>query len=256
MRSNKLKEPIVILQTSYGNIKIKLYNETPIHRDNFLKLAEEGFYKDLTFHRVIKDFMIQGGDPKTRSNPNMSSEEDTIMGNTIPAEIKFPLYFNKRGALAAARWGDAENPTKASDASQFYIVTGQLKFDDKLNEIEKQRLERLKQSIYNELQSSNMDTIKTLYKEGNRSGITDLRNQWRELSEKQANERKNEILYTEEQREFYKIRGGAPHLDNEYTVFGEVIEGMDIVEKIENARTNEKDKPLNNIFMNIIVVEK
>ncbi len=112
MRSNKLKEPIVILQTSYGNIKIKLYNETPIHRDNFLKLAEEGFYKDLTFHRVIKDFMIQGGDPKTRSNPNMSSEEDTIMGNTIPAEIKFPLYFNKRGALLAHRGGDVGNPPK------------------------------------------------------------------------------------------------------------------------------------------------
>lgn len=256
MCSNKPKEPIVIIQTSYGNIKIKLYNETPAHRDNFLKLAEEGFYKDLTFHRIIKDFMIQGGDPKTRSNPNMSSEEDTIMGNTIPAEIKFPLYFNKRGALAAARWGDAENPTKASDVSQFYIVTGELKFDEKLNEIEKQRFERLKQNIYNDLQSSNMDTIKALYKEGNRNGITELRSQWRELSEKQANERKPEILYTDEQREFYKTRGGAPHLDNEYTVFGEVIEGMDVVDKIENAKTNEKDKPMNNIFMNIIVVEK
>ncbi|MBK5719412.1 peptidylprolyl isomerase [Dysgonomonas sp. Marseille-P4677] len=256
MCSSKPKEPIVVVQTSYGNIKIKLYNETPIHRDNFLKLAEEGFYKDLTFHRIIKDFMIQGGDPKTRNNPDMSSQEDTIMGNTIPAEIKFPLFFHKRGALAAARWGNAENPTKASDASQFYIVTGELKFDDKLNEIEKQRFERLKQSIYNDLQSSNMDTIKALYKEGNRAGITELRSQWQKLAETEANERKSEILYTEEQREFYKTRGGAPHLDNEYTVFGEVIEGMDIVEKIENVKTNEKDKPLKNVFMNVIILEK
>lgn len=253
---NKPKEPIVVIQTTYGNIKVKLYNETPIHRDNFLKLAKEGFYKDLTFHRVIKDFMIQGGDPKSRNNPDTSTKEDTVKGETIPAEIRFPLYFNKRGALAAARWGDAENPEKASDASQFYIVTGELAFDNKLNELEKQRFERLKQSIYNRLQSANMDTIKSLYKEGNRSKITELREEWRNEAEKEANERKSEILYTEDQREWYKTRGGAPHLDNEYTVFGEVIEGMDVVDKIENAKTNEKDKPLKNIFMNVVVLEK
>lgn len=258
MCSNNAKEPIVVLQTSYGNIKIKLYNETPGHRDNFLKLAEEGFYKGLTFHRVIKDFMVQGGDPKTR---NVSDEDELLtdektMGDTITSEIKFPTFFHKRGALGAARWGDAENPTKASDASQFYIVTGELTFDEKLNELEKTRFERLKQKIYNSIQSANMDTIKALYKEGNRQAITELRSKMLADAEEQANARKPEILYTDAQREFYKTRGGAPHLDNEYTVFGEVIEGMDVIDKIQNVKTNEKDKPLEGILMNVVVLEK
>ena len=178
------------------------------------------------------------------------------MGDTIPSEIKFPLHYHKRGALAAARWGDAENPTKASDASQFYIVTGELTFDNKLNELEKTRFERLKQSIYNRLQSANMDTIKALYKTGDRSAITELKNKMLSEAEKQANTQKPEIIYSDEQREYYKTRGGAPHLDNEYTVFGEVIEGMDVVDKIQNVKTNEKDKPLKGILMNIIVLEK
>ncbi|MDH6308309.1 peptidylprolyl isomerase [Dysgonomonas sp. PFB1-18] len=259
MCSSKPKEPVVVIQTNYGNIKVKLYNETPIHRDNFLKKAEEGFFKDLTFHRVIKDFMIQGGDPDTRNEADSiktDSAENKVMGDTIPAEIRFPQLFNKRGALAAARWGDAENPTKASDASQFYIVTGELIFDEKLSAIEKQRFERLKQNIYNKLQSANMDTIKALYKEGNRAGITELRTQWQEQAEREANEQKAETMYSDEQRELYKTRGGAPHLDGEYTVFGEVIEGMDIVDKIQNVKTNEKDKPLSKVVMNIVVLEK
>lgn len=257
MCNSKPKEPILLIQTSYGNIKVKLYNETPIHRDNFIKLAEEGFYKGLTFHRVIEDFMIQGGDPKTRSIAETDTiPEDKEMGATIPAEIKFPMYFHKRGALAAARWGEAENPERASDASQFYIVTGELRSDNKLSEIEKQRFERMKQRIYAELQSANMDTIKALYKEGNRTAITDLRTKWQDEAEKEAKVREPEILYTEEQREFYKTRGGTPHLDNEYTVFGEVIEGMDVVDKIQSVRTNEKDKPLKNVVMNIVVLEK
>lgn len=253
------KEPVVLIQTNYGNIKVKLYNETPIHRDNFLKKVEAGFYKDLTFHRVIKDFMIQGGDFKSKNTMDSIPADSVVekkMGDTIPAEIKFPLHFHKRGALAAARWGDAENPTKASDTSQFYIVTGELRFDEKLDEIEKQRFERLKQGIYNKLQSANMDTIKALYKEGNRSGITELREQWKAQAEKEADEKKQEILYTEQQRELYRTKGGAPHLDGEYTVFGEVIEGMDVVDKIQNVKTNERDKPLSPVVMNIIVLEK
>lgn len=252
-------EPVVLIQTNYGNIKVKLYDETPIHRDNFIKKAEEGFYKDLTFHRVIKDFMIQGGDSKNHYSQDSLPKDsvgDNNRGDTIPAEIKFPLYFHKRGALAAARWGDAENPTKASDASQFYIVTGELRFDEKLDEIEKQRLERLKQSLYNNLQSANMDTIKSLYKEGNRSAITELREDWRQQAEKEALEKMPDMKYSDQQREIYKTRGGTPHLDGEYTVFGEVIEGMDVVDKIQNVKTNEKDRPVTPVVMNVIVLEK
>lgn len=257
MCSNKPKEPIVVIQTSYGNIKVKLYNETPGHRDNFLKLAEEGFYKNLTFHRVIKDFMIQGGDPKTRNSTDTTTiAEEKTLGDTIPAEIKFPQYFHKRGDLAAARWGDLENPTKASDASQFYIVAGELCSDNKLSEIEKERYERLKQKIYKEIQSANMDALKSLLKSGDSTAASAMRADWLKQAEEQAKTREKEILYTEEQREFYKTRGGVPRLDNEYTVFGEVLEGMDVVDKIQNVRTNEKDKPLKNILMNVVILEK
>lgn len=257
MCSNKPKEPIVVIQTSYGNIKVKLYNETPGHRDNFLKLAEEGFYKNLTFHRVIQDFMIQGGDPKTRNVSDTTAlEEDKTLGDTIPAEIKFPQLFHKRGALAAARWGDAENPTKASDASQFYIVTGELCSDNKLSEIEKQRYERLKQKIYKDIQSANLEALKALLKSGDSTSASAMRADWLKQAEEQAKVRESEILYTDKQREFYKTRGGTPFLDNEYTVFGEVLEGMDVVDKIQSVKTNEKDKPLKSVFMNIVVLEK
>lgn len=251
MCSNKPKEPIVVIQTNYGNIKLKLYNETPGHRDNFLQLVESGKYKDVIFHRVIKDFMIQGGD-----SPEIAGADEDEIGDTIPAEIRFPQLYHKRGVLAAARWGDAENPTKASDATQFYIVTGKKVYDEKLDEIEKTRYERLKQKIYKDIQAEGLDTLKSLLKSGDSIAAGQLRRDWLAEAEAQAKSREAEILYTPEQREFYSTRGGTPHLDNEYTVFGEVIEGMEVVDKIQEAKTNGKDRPLQNIFMNIVVLEK
>lgn len=256
MCSNKSEEPIILIKTNFGDIKAKLYNETPIHRDNFIEKAEAGFFKGLTFHRVIQDFMIQGGDPDTRNVDvaDTTHVEEKSLGDTIPAEIKFPLFFHKKGTLAAARWGDAENPTRASDASQFYIVTGERRYDEKLDEIEKQRFERFKQRIYNGIQSANMDTIKAMYKEGNRSAITELRAQWREQAEKEAESRKSETQYTDAQREIYKTEGGTPHLDGEYTVFGEVIDGMDVVDRIQLVETNQRDKPLKPVIIKDIIV--
>lgn len=258
MCSKKHEEgAVVLIQTNYGDIKVLLYDETPIHKDNFLKKAEEGFYRDLLFHRVIKDFMVQAGELKAKSEADSTDVDNKSLGDTIPAEIKFPRYYHKRGAFAAARWGDAENPTKASDALQFYIVTGRLEFNSQLTELEKQRFERLKQQIYLNIQSANMDTIKALYKEGKRSAITELRTVWREQAEKEAEERKAETLYTSEQRELYGNEGGTPFLDGEYTVFGEVLDGMDVVDQIEKVKTNAKDKPLQDVVIkDIIILEK
>lgn len=243
------KEPVVIIETSYGKIKVKLYNETPLHRDNFLKLADSGFYNDLTFHRVIKDFMVQAGELK--STPDTTETGQKILRDTIPAEFRFPEYYHKRGALAAARWGDADNPTKASDAHQFYIVTGTKCLSYKLKDLEKERFERLKQQIYQSIQSTNMDTLKALYKEGNKAGIVGLRADWLSQAEEEANDRKGGLLYNDEQKKIYEDEGGAPFLDCEYTVFGEVIDGMDVVARIESAKVNEKDRPVKDITFKI-----
>lgn len=241
--NQKDKEAIMLIKTNYGDIKVKLYNETPLHRDNFIKLVDDGYYNDLTFHRIIKNFMIQGGDTDSRKPSDSISFEQA---DTIKAEILFPQYFHKRGALAAARWGDDVNPTKASDAHQFYIVTGEKYIsDNELHDLEKQRHERAKQRIYNNMQSANMDTVKALYRDGNKVAINIMREQWRAEAEEKVKTSKDKIYYTEQQKEVYRSAvGGAPFLDGEYTVFGEVLEGMDIVEKIEDTRTNEKDAPL------------
>lgn len=250
------KESVVLIETSYGNIKLKLYNETPLHRDNFLKLIGEGFYKDLLFHRVIKDFMIQGGDPSSRTASASVSLGGGDLAYTIPAEFRIPQYFHKKGALAAARIGDDVNPEKASSASQFYIVTGKKLSDKDLKNMEKQRIERQKQVLFNELQVLHRPTIKELYSNGDRETLAELRTNLYQEVEEEVKEREVEFLFTPEQREAYKEVGGTPFLDGEYTVFGEVIEGMDIVEKIQDQKTKTGDRPVEDIRMDIKIVSE
>lgn len=248
MCKQKEEGTTVLIQTNLGDIKVMLYDDTPLHRDNFVKLANEGFFDNKIFHRVVKDFMVQAGEEKNMP-ADSAAQANGRFNDTIPAEFHLPKYYHKRGALAAARWGDMENPTKASSGHQFYIVTGQNVFDMDFKEIEKQRFERLKQSIYNKMQSESKDTIKSFYKEGNKSGLTEFRNNIITQSEKEAERRKTEILFTDEQKKIYKEIGGTPFLDGEYTVFGEVVDGMDIVRKIEAADVNEKDKPKKDIII-------
>lgn len=235
-----------LIETSLGNIYIVLYDDTPLHQNNFVKLVDSGYYDNLTFHRVIKDFMIQGGDTKS-SNDSTTNKFDKE--NVIDAEFRFPAHFHKAGALAAARWGDEENPKKQSDAFQFYIVSGKKVFEHDLRTLEKERLEQLKQAIYRSMQSESMDTIKAMYKEGNRAGITELRRKILDDAELESEKRKHEILYPEDVRNIYLEIGGAPHLDGEYTIFGEVYDGMDVVRKIESVDTNPNDKPLNPVII-------
>ena len=188
------KETVVVIQTSMGTIKAKLYNDTPQHRDNFLKLVNEGWYNGSPFHRVIKEFMIQGGQ-------NADGRLDP--GYTVPAEIK-DNHFHKKGALAAARKPDQVNPKKASSGSQFYIVQGKV-YDEKTLDMFESRMGK---------------------------------------------------VFSARQRQAYQTVGGTPHLDGDYTVFGEVTEGLEVVDKIATVKTGPMDVPVEPVTIISVTIEK
>lgn len=244
----------VCIETYLGNIFLRLYNDTPVHRDNFLKLVREGFYNGLLFHRVIRGFMIQGGDP----NSKRASSERVLgggdLGYTIPAEFVYPKYFHKRGALSAARMGDNVNPERASSASQFYIVWGEVYSLDQLKVFEQQRFSVLQREIFDRLQRECRDRITELYRSGDRDGLRVFREGIIAEMELESERRRGEVLMTSEQRRAYSEVGGTPHLDGAYTVFGEVVEGLDVVERIQSVATDCFDRPLKDVLMCISVL--
>ncbi len=194
--------PEVLIETTMGNIRVQLYNETPLHRDNFLKLIREHHYYDsLLFHRVIPDFMIQGGDPYSKNAPKGAVLGEHSLDYTLPAEIRLPQIYHKRGALAAAREPDNVNPNRESSSSQFYIVCGR-----KQNE---KGLQRGRENLHKLFGDS--------------------------------------IMMTKEMEEQYTSVGGTPHLDGGYTVFGEVTEGMDVVDRIQRVERDAYDRPLEDV---------
>ncbi len=201
-KKKKSDNRVVLLTTEYGDMKIKLYDETPIHKANFIKLVEEGFYEDLLFHRVINKFMIQGGDPKSRTSEDGVAVGDGGPKHTLDAEFR-PNLFHKKGAVAAARTGDNVNPERKSSGSQFYIVHGE---------------------TFTE------------------SGI-------------KGAERRAKTTIPEEHRKVYKTLGGTPHLDQNYTVFGEVIEGLEVIDKIAAVETGQADRPKENVKMNMTLIK-
>ena len=211
-QSRKQKATLVKIYTTEGKITVRLYDDTPLHKANFLRLVEQKTYEGLLFHRVIKEFMIQGGDPQSRGADSLQILGGGSLGYTVKAEILFPKYYHKRGALAAARTGDAANPLRESSASQFYIVTGKSFSDADLDMFEK-RLSKV------------ADT-------------------------------QGDFKYSEEQRRVYKTFGGAPHLDGSSTVFGEVVDGFDVVDKIENVPTRRGDRPRKDIVITRMKVVK
>jgi peptidyl-prolyl cis-trans isomerase B (cyclophilin B) len=197
------KEYYVKIETSYGDMVVKLYNETPLHRDNFIKLVKEGTYDGLIFHRVINQFMIQGGDPKSRDAKPGQMLGDGELGYTIPAEF-VPGLFHKKGALAAARQGDEVNPKKASSSCQFYIVQGTTWDANRLKMVE----QRMGKS------------------------------------------------FTAEEAEVYATLGGTPFLDGDYTVFGEVVEGMEVIDKIAAVPCGPMDRPIEDVKMKMSIIER
>jgi len=231
----------VLIKTSLGDIKILLYDDTPLHRDNFLKLVNSGFYEGISFHRVINGFMIQAGDPETRTIPILKSA-DSLNTYTIPAEFN-KIHFHKKGALAAAREGNDVNPEMRSSGTHFYIVQGVKFTDEELNLAEQRINNNLKQAIFNKLIHHVADSA---VKSG--KPMTDA-----EVQEKSSLRMFQYLTGTgdykipAEHREAYKSIGGVPRLDQTYTVFGEVTEGLDVVDKIAAVKTGAADKPVEDV---------
>jgi peptidyl-prolyl cis-trans isomerase B (cyclophilin B) len=241
----------VKIQTMLGDIVVRLYDETPIHRDNFIKLAKEGYYDGTLFHRVIKDFMIQGGDPDSKGAPAGKMLGVGGPDYTLEAEIKDGL-FHKRGALAAARQGDQVNPERRSSGSQFYIVWGQVYNEGQLRQFSKQLKMQRMQDIFNQLAAARKAEIMQMRRERNRAGLQELQDQLAAEAEKQA------AGYTglsEEQQRIYSTVGGTPHLDGQYTVFCEVEQGLDVVEMIQSSATGRGDRPIDDIEMRVSVID-
>ena len=245
---------LVIIKTTLGDIKVRLYDETPKHRDNFLKLVAEGTLNNTLFHRVIKDFMIQGGDPDSIGAPAGKMLGTGGPGYTIPAEIVYPKLYHKRGALSAARLGDDMNPEKESSGSQFYIVWGKVYKDGELKQLEKQMAIQQKQSVFNALTIKHKAEIMDLRRNRDREGLALLQDQLIEETKRQCTEI-GKPTFTEEQRTAYTTVGGTPFLDTQYTVFGEVVEGLDVVERIQACQTLKGDRPKEDISMTFECVE-
>lgn len=236
----------VLVETTMGNFTVLLYGDTPRHRDNFLKLAEEGYYDSTLFHRVIKDFMIQAGDPDSRTAAPGQRLGAGGPDYKIDAEIVYSKHFHKRGALAAARQGDQVNPMKQSSGSQFYIVTGTVTDSTNIGAIEQRLQHQHMQEIFNKLAMEHRDSIIAMQQRGDRDGLRALQDTLVAQTEKEAAAHPAPGM-TAEMKEAYSTVGGAPHLDGAYTVFGEVIDGMDTIDKIEKAQTDSADRPKEDI---------
>ena len=243
---------IVKITTPKGDIRVRLYDETPQHRDNFVKLVNEGFYNGTLFHRVIKDFMIQGGDPDSIGAPAGKMLGTGGPGYNVPAEIVYPQLFHKRGALAAARQSDEVNPERESSGSQFYLVYGKVYTPQELKQMEKQMSMQQEQSIFNKLVQQNRAQILELRKARNQAGLQELQDQLITETKKQMKELPAP-KFTPEQQEAYTTIGGTPFLDNQYTVFGEVESGMEVVAEIQQCATLSADRPKEDISMTMTI---
>lgn len=239
---------IALISTSLGDVKIELSDETPIHRDNFIKLVNEGFYNNQLFHRVVDSFMIQGGDPGSVEASRVSKLGTGGPGYTLQAEIVYPSLFHKRGALAAARMPDSSNPSKKSSGSQFYIVQGITWSKDQLRELAVRRNDDVRSVIFNRCVRKFNDSIQIYQTEPTKL----MALQEKIMFEVDSTMRAQGIFtFTPDMVDIYDSIGGTPQLDKDYTVFGQVIEGMDVVEKISAQPTDRRSRPKTDVTMSI-----
>ncbi|MEM6297917.1 MAG: peptidylprolyl isomerase [Bacteroidota bacterium] len=252
------KDFLVTIETPMGTMHAILYDETPKHKANFIKLAQEGFFDSLLFHRVMEKFMIQGGDPNSKGSPPNERLGNGGPGYTIPAEF-VDKFFHRKGALSAARQPDQVNPEKESSGSQFYIVQGEQFTAEQIKPMrENSELTILYQNFMRLLSKEGYEDIRTKYgqlqQERDEEGLKALIKECKPDIKKEFGVEANRPL-TEEQIEVYSTVGGTPHLDYEYTVFGQVIDGLDVVDKIAAVQTGQANRPTENIWMKVSVEE-
>lgn len=247
LKAQEIPETKVLINTTMGDIKVKLYNETPLHRDNFIKLVNEHIYDSLLFHRVIQSFMIQGGDPDSKN-----AAPGVMLGNgglayTVPAEFNSKLI-HKKGALAGAREGDDVNPNRASSSTQFYIVQGKVFTDSDLDKYEARINKEAKQRVFSAFinKPENKELLQKwiVFQQANqKDSLQKLSASVEPLIQSEI-EKTGTYKFSPEQRAAYKTIGGAPHLDSGYTVYGEVIEGIETVDKIAAVPVDQVARPL------------
>ncbi|HNP19485.1 MAG TPA: peptidylprolyl isomerase [Fulvivirga sp.] len=247
------KDYLVTIKTKYGDMHAILYDETPKHKENFIKLAEEGFYDSTLFHRVMKDFMIQGGDPNSKGAAKGARLGTGDPGYTIPAEFN-EKYFHVKGALSAARQPDQFNPKKESSGSQFYVVQGKVLTKEELttdmDALGKAAQQMMQQPKYDSLKQMFINIYQTEGPEAYGKKLIELKDYI--ASEMNVNVTKE---VSPERLAAYTTIGGAPHLDDEYTVFGKVIDGLEVVDKIAEQKVDRANRPLEDIIMTVTVEE-
>jgi len=242
----------VLIETSVGDITVRLFDDTPKHRDNFIRLAREGVYDSIMWHRIVPDLMIQTGDPTLRPGHAPCTIDTSTLKYTVPQEILFPRYIHKRGMLAAARQPDEKNPKKASSASQWYIVTGEVYTTATLADFYQTIYQDAVNALWRKLQDQHSQRLATLEK-SNEKAYDALQDSILTAAES-AIANCPPTPFNEVQKRAYTTTGGCPHLDGEYTVFGEVTNGMDVVDKIAHTPTDEYERPLREVFIRKVTV--
>lgn len=246
------QETRVRIETSMGDIEVRLFNDTPLHRDNFVRLAQEGYFDGIMWHRIVPKLIIQTGDPTLKPGHEAVTVDTAALHYTIPQEIRFPKYIHRRGMLAAARQPDDQNPKKASSATQWYIVTGEKYTRESLASFYQTQYQEAVNVRWRKLQAQNTQRLDRLEKT-DKDAYYELQDSILSVAEA-AVANHPPRPFNEQQQRAYTTDGGCPHLDGEYTIFGQVVKGMNVVDKIESVPTDEYERPLREVYIKKVVI--
>lgn len=248
----KEKETEALIETSMGDIRVRLFNDTPRHRDNFIRLAREGVFDEMMWHRIVPGLMIQTGDPTLKPGAAPVAVDTSALHYTVPQEIRFPKYIHQRGMLAAARQPDDINPKKASSPTQWYIVTGEKYTQESLANFYQTLYQEAVNAHWRKLQDQFADRLDRLER-SDKDAYYDLQDSILSVAEVVVSNHPPRP-FNDQQRRAYTTEGGCPHLDGEYTIFGQVVEGMPVVERIVNVPTDERERPLREVFVKRVTI--